>query len=113
MVRIVAAMALVFGLLVVGSTAATAQDYGGEAPTTVDRNPPGGGGSTTGGGTRGGGSTGGGDSGEQGGSASRGSGPLARTGTDLIVPLAATGTVVAGIGAIFVVAAHQRRRTMA
>ncbi|MEJ7845331.1 MAG: hypothetical protein WKF93_06775 [Acidimicrobiales bacterium] len=103
MVRIVAAMALVFGLLVVGSTAATAQDYGGMTPTTVDRNPPGGGGgSTTGGG---GGSTSGG--------ASRGSGPLARTGTDLIVPLAATGIVVAGIGAIFVVAAHQRRRTMA
>jgi hypothetical protein len=104
MVRIVAAMALVFGLLVVGSTAATAQSYGGVTPTTtVDRNPPGGGGgSTTGGG---GGSTSGGGS--------RGSGPLARTGTDLIVPLAATGTVVAGIGAIFVVAAQQRRRTMA
>lgn len=109
MVRIVAAMALVFGLLVVGSTAATAQDYGGVAPTTVERTPPGptssGGGRTTGGGTR---------SGEVlGTSTSRGSGPLARTGTDLIVPLAATGIVVAGIGAVFVVAAQQRRRTMA
>lgn len=104
MVRIVAVLALVFGLLVVGSSAATAQDYGGVVPTTAEQNPPGptrsGGGRTTGGEVLGT-------------STSRGSGPLARTGTDLIVPLAATGIVVAGMGAVFVVAAQQRRRTMA
>ncbi len=99
MVRIVAAMALVFGLLVVGSTAATAQEYGGETPTTLSRNPPGGG-------------NGGGGAPSRNVNA-RGSGPLARTGSDLIVPLAATGTVVAGVGALCVVAAHQRRRSLA
>jgi hypothetical protein len=100
MVRIVAAMALVFGLLVMGSTAATAQEYGGETPTTLSRNPPGGGNDDGGG--------------NGGGAPSRNnSGPLARTGSDLIVPLAATGTVVAGVGALCVVAAHQRRRSLA
>lgn len=101
MVRIVAAMALVVGLLVVGGSAATAQDYGGVAPTTVVRNPPGPAGRSGGGGE------------VLGTSVSRGSGPLARTGTDLIVPLAATGLIVAGLGGVFVVAAQQRRRTMA
>ncbi len=101
MVRIVAAMALVFGLLVVGSTAATAQQYGGETPTTLSRNPPGGGNDDGGGGA------------PSRNVNARGSGPLARTGSDLIVPLAATGTVVAGVGALCVVAAHQRRRSLA